>query len=76
MRIRKIIKLIHGYRTYIIGAIVVVLGFLQGMDIFTVPEAVWPVLGGLGLAAMRAGINSVAKTVKPPDGVLYDTTDK
>ena len=53
-----------GKKTYLIAAAAVILGFLQGMDIFTVPDAVWPVLGGLGLTTLRSGVTKVADSVK------------
>jgi len=58
------IKFLMGKKTYLIAASVVVLGFLQGMDIFTVPDAVWPILAGFGLTTLRSGVKSVADSVK------------
>ena len=61
----KYLEFLKGKKTYIIGGAVVVLGFLQGFDVFTVPEAVWPILGGLFGLSLRAGVNKVADAVKP-----------
>ena len=61
----KIIEFLKGKKTYLIAATVVVLGFLQGMDIFVVPDGVWAIVGGLGLTTLRSGVNKVADTVKP-----------
>jgi len=60
----KVIEFLKGKKTYIIAATVVILGFLQGTGIYVVPEWVWPIVGSLGLATIRSGVNTVAKTVK------------
>jgi len=68
----KVLEFINGKRTYLIAAVVVILGFLQGMDIFTVPEHVWAIAGGLGLTTLRSGVNKVAGTVKPNEKATPD----
>ena len=64
MIMNEAIKFLAGKKTYLIAAAAVILGFLQGMDIFTVPDAVWPVLGALGLTTLRSGVKKVADSVK------------
>ena len=61
----KMINFLKGYRTYIIGAVAIILGVLQGFEVFIVPDAVWDILAGLGLVTLRLSVNSVAKAVKP-----------
>lgn len=61
----KVLDFIKGKKTYIIAATVCVLGFLEGTDIFAVPEFVWPILGALGLTTLRAGVEKVKEATKP-----------
>ena len=61
----KVIEFLKGKKTYIVAVVIAVLGVLQGTGLFTLPEAVWPIVGSLGLATMRSGVNKVADTVKP-----------
>jgi len=61
----KTIKFLKGKKTYIVAVAIAVLGVLQGTGLFTLPEAVWPVLAAVGLTTIRSGVNEVAKTVKP-----------
>lgn len=63
----NIIEFLKGKKTYIIAIAIVVLGILQGYGIFAVPEWVWPIIGGLGLGTLRAGVNKIAETVKPAE---------
>ena len=60
----ELIEFLKGKKTYIIAIAIVVLGFLQGMEVFIVPEWAWGILGALGLASLRAGVNKVADTIK------------
>lgn len=53
-----------GRKTYIIAVAMVFLGLLQGLEIFVLPEEVWYVIGGAGLASLRAGVNAVSESVK------------
>lgn len=59
-----LIKFLKGKKTFLIAIAVVVLGCLQGFDVFTLPEYIWPILGGLGLASVRDGINTWAAKIK------------
>jgi len=61
----KLIEWARGKKTYIIAIVVVVLGLLQGLDIFVLPDAVWPIIAACGLATLRSGVNKVAGAVKP-----------
>jgi len=60
----EFIKWLKGKKSYILAVAVVVLGLLQGLGIFVMPEWSWAVLAALGLAAIRAGVNKVADTIK------------
>jgi hypothetical protein len=51
-----IIKYLEGKKTYIVAAIVFVLGGLQAIG-YPVPEYVYPLLGALGLGTLRAGVS-------------------
>lgn len=61
----NIIELLKGKKTYLVAIAIVVLGFLQGFNIFIVPEWAWPIVAAVGLTTLRAGVNKVAEEVKP-----------
>jgi len=61
----KYLEYLKGKKTYIVAVGIAALGVLQGLDVFTVPEAVWPILGGLFGVTLRAGVNKVSEAVKP-----------
>ena len=58
------LELLKGKKTFIIIGIMVVLGSLQGLDIVTVPDQVYELLGLIGLGFFKAGVNRVSKEVK------------
>ena len=60
----EVIEFLKGKKTYIIAIAIVVLGTLQGLGIFVVPEIAWTILGALGLAFVGAGVNKVSDAVK------------
>lgn len=60
----QILKLTKDKKTYLIVIAVVVLGALQGLEIFVMPEWAWPIIGAAGLGTLRAGIKKVADEVK------------
>ncbi|KKL60936.1 hypothetical protein LCGC14_1807640 [marine sediment metagenome] len=60
----ELFKFLRGRKSFIIAGLVLVLGGLQGLDIFTMPEYVWPVLAGAFGLALRAGVNKVAEEIK------------
>ena len=60
----KLKEWLKGNKTYITAGIVAVLGTLQGMEVFEIPEAGWIVLGACGLGFLRAGVKDIAKTIK------------
>ena len=53
---QNLIALISGKKTYIVAAVTFVLGGLQAVG-YPVPEYVYPILGALGLGALRAGVS-------------------
>jgi hypothetical protein len=60
----EIMEFLKGKKTYLIAIAVVVLGALQGLEVFIVPEWAWPILGAVGLGTLRAGVDKVDKVVK------------
>lgn len=54
--LEKIGNLLQGKKTYIITVLIFIAGGLQASGI-VIPEIAWSILGGLGLAAVRSGIN-------------------
>jgi len=62
----KLIKWLSGRKTYFVAIAVVVLGLLQGLDIFTLPDAAWPIIGAVGLGFMRASISKISDEIKKP----------
>ncbi len=61
----KWLELIKGKKTFIIAIVTAVLGTLQALGIFAVPEYAWPIIAAAGLATLRLGVNKVAEGVKP-----------
>lgn len=61
----ELIKLLKGKKTYIVAIATVTLGLLQGLDVFVMPDYIWPVLAGAFGISLRAGVNKVADEVKP-----------
>ena len=61
----KVINLLKGKKTYIIGGITLILGFLQGFGFFTVPDSVYAILLAMTGISLRAGVSKIAKDVKP-----------
>ena len=61
---KTVMEFMKGKRTYIVALAMLILGALQGLDIFTMPEWGWGILGAVGLGALRAGVNAVAKKVE------------
>jgi len=59
-----IIELLKGKKTYVVGFLAIVLGILQGFDIWSVPAEYWPIIGALGLGALKAGTERNAKEIK------------
>lgn len=60
---KAVLEWIKGKRTYIVAIAMLVLGALQGLDVFIMPEWGWGILGAVGLGALRAGVNTVAEKV-------------
>ena len=58
----KILEFLAGRKTYIISGLVVIGGLTvkYGLDI---PSWVWLVLGGAGLASVRAGVDKVKEVL-------------
>ena len=59
-----ILNLLKGKKTHLIASLAVILGILQGFDVFTVPVEAWPVIGALGLSTLRAGVEKNAEQVR------------
>jgi len=64
MDFTKVLAFLTGKKTYLIAVVVAVLGCAQAMGWFEVPEWVWPIIGGMGLTTLRAGVNGVAQSIK------------
>ncbi len=62
-----LLEALKGKKTYLITALVVILGALQGLDVFIMPDWSWPIIGAIGLGTLRAGVNKIAETVKPKE---------
>jgi len=59
-----IINILKGKKTHVIAVVALILGILQGFDIFTVEAEWWPVIGALGLSSLRAGVKSTAEQIR------------
>jgi hypothetical protein len=62
-----LLEKLKGKKTYIIAIATIVLGALQGLGIFTLPEFAWPIIAAAGLTALRAGVDKVAGTMPKDD---------
>ena len=60
----KLINFLKGKKTYIIVGAEILLGLLQGLDVFTISNEGWIVLFAMGLGAHRAGISKLGKAVE------------
>lgn len=52
----KFLEFLKGKKTYIVAAGVIAVALLRHYGV-VIPEYVWPVLGALGLGALRAGVD-------------------
>lgn len=59
-----IVKILKGKKTHIVAVLAMILGILQGFDVFTVPAEAWPIIGALGLSSLRAGVKSSAEQIR------------
>ena len=65
MKRAKILKeWFDGKKTYFVVAAMVLLGVLQGFEIYEISTAGWVVLGAFGLGFLRSGVNKISKTIK------------
>jgi len=62
--VKGIAAFLQGKKTYIIAALIAVLGFFEGTGIFHVPAEIWPVLGAVALGSVRAGVKKTEKAIK------------
>lgn len=53
--------MLKGYRSYLTAAALVGLGIAIAFHV-QIPEAVWPILGGLGLGFLRAAVPAATDT--------------
>lgn len=54
---------IKGKKTYIVAGVFVVGGILQAFGV-PIPAVVYPILAGLGLGSLRAGVNTTTAVIK------------
>jgi len=53
-----------GKMTYATIAVVIVLGILEGFDIYEVPATVWIMLTAAGFGFMRRGVGAIEKIIE------------
>ena len=56
--IEKLLALLDGKKTYLVAVLIGVGAVLQTLGII-VPDVVWPILGALGLGAVRDALNKL-----------------
>jgi hypothetical protein len=62
-KMEEILKALEGKKTFLIAIVTVVLGVLQGLEIFVLPDYAWPIIAAAGFAALRSGVNKIAETM-------------
>lgn len=55
---------LKGKRTYTLVAAAIILGVLEGFDIFEIPTPWWIVITAAGFGFMRAPINRIEKLIE------------
>ena len=56
----KLLALLDGYKTYVVAGLVGIGAVLTMLGV-PIPEVVWPILGALGLGAVRDAIHKLEK---------------
>lgn len=56
--LEKIGQWLQGKKTYIVAALIGVGAVMQVLG-YTIPDIVWPILGALGLGAVRSAIDKL-----------------
>ena len=59
----KLLKFLEGKKTFIIVGAVILLGTLQGLDIYEISNSGWIILGALGLGSHRQAVKKIAADV-------------
>ena len=60
----NVIEFLKGKKTYIIAIAIAILGVLQGLEIFVVPEWAWAIIAAVGLGTIRAAVTKVSDVIK------------
>ena len=60
----KFEDILKGKKTYITAILIVVLGLLEGLELFKLPGYAYIMLGGFGLGSLRAAVNVFAKSIQ------------
>ena len=55
---------LKGKKTYIIIGISIILGIIEGFDIYEIPATGWIVLTAMGFGFMRSAVNTIEKLVE------------
>lgn len=69
---KAILEFLSGKKTYVVAVLVAALGVCQGMEWFAVPDALYALLGAIGLGTLRAGVNKAAKATKDLKDAMSD----
>lgn len=56
--LEKIGKWLQGRKSYIVAILIGIAAAVQAMG-YTIPDIVWPILGALGLGAVRSAIDKL-----------------
>ena len=72
----KIAGIVKDRTTYIILGAMILLGVLQGLDVFEISEAGWIVIGSIAGIRMRAGVKKAAKLTEEVMKYVAEERDK
>lgn len=64
----NLINFLKGKKAYLIAIATAILGVLQALNVFILPEWAYVLLASAFGIALRAGVEKVAEAVKPPEG--------
>jgi len=60
----KLLVILKGKKTYITIALMMIIGVMEGLDIYEIPMQVWLFLSLIGLGFIKAGSNRIEQIIE------------